>query len=89
MRVVKKETQTKEVEVVIEDYHVCDCCDKVIECEAFDAFECSFIHRTGSAYPEGGFGDKWEVELCKKCAADLTEILVSLNYRVTHSEWDS
>lgn len=88
MRVIKKETQIKEVEVVIEDYNTCDCCNKVIEHDAFDAFECSFTYRTGSRFPEGGSGEQWEMELCKKCAADLTEILVSLKYRVTHSEWD-
>ena len=89
MRVIKKEKRMKEVDVTIEDYNLCDKCNEKIEKEdSYDAFECEFIHKTGSSYPEGGSGEKQEMELCQKCAVELVALLRTNGYRVTDSEWD-
>ncbi len=89
MRVVKKEKQLKEVDVILEDYNLCDMCNEKIETEdCYDAFECNFIHKTGSMFPEGGFGQKQEMELCQKCAVELVKLIRENGYRVTNSDWD-
>lgn len=89
MYVKKTEKQIKEVEVTTESYNLCDKCNCKIEKEgSFDAFECEFTHKTGSSYPEGGSGEKQEMELCQKCAVELVELLRLNGYRVTDSEWD-
>jgi hypothetical protein len=89
MQVIKKVKQMKEVEVTIENYNLCDKCNEKIETEDnYDAFECEFIHKIGSSYPEGGSGEKQEMELCQKCAVELVALLRANGYRVTDSEWD-
>ena len=89
MEVVKKEKQMKEVDVTIESYTLCDKCNEKIKKEdSYDAFECEFIHKTGSSYPEGGSGEKQEMELCQKCAVELVALLRTNGYRVTDSKWD-
>ena len=88
MNVIKTEKQIKEVDVVIEDYDVCDKCNCLIEKEDFDLFKCSIIYKTGYCYREGGYIEEKEVQLCKKCADDLFEFLKSNNYRIVKSERD-
>ena len=89
MQVKRKEKQMKEVEVIIENYNLCDKCNEKIETEDnHDAFECEFIHKTGSNYLEGGSGKKQEMELCQKCAVELVTLLRQNGYRVTDSKWD-
>lgn len=89
MQVIKKEKRMKEVDVTIEDYNLCDKCNEKIKKEdSYDAFECEFIYKTGSSYPEGGSGEKQEMELCQKCAVELVALLKTNGYRVTDSEWD-
>jgi hypothetical protein len=89
MQVIKKEKRMKEVDVTIEDYNLCDKCNEKIKKEdSYDDFECEFIHKTGSSYPDGGSGEKQEMELCKKCAVELVALLRTNGYRVTDSEWD-
>jgi len=89
MQVIKKEKRMKEVDVTIENYNLCDKCNQKIEKEdCYDAFKCEFIHKTGSSYPEGGYGEKQEMELCQKCAIELVTLLRTNGYRVTDSEWD-
>gem|GEM_PF-4012010 len=89
MQVIRKEKQMKEVEVTIENFNLCDKCNEKIETEYnYDAFECEFIHKTGSSYPEGGSGEKQEMELCQKCAVALVALLRQNGYRVNDSEWD-
>ena len=89
MRVVKKEKRMKEVEVILEDFNLCDKCNCKIEKEdSYDSFECEFTHKTGSSYPEGGSGEKQEMELCQKCAVECVELLRANGYRITDSEWD-
>ena len=61
---------------------------KILKDGSFDAFECEFIHRTGGSYPEGGSGEKQEMELYQKCAVELVVLLRENGYRVTDSEWN-
>jgi len=89
MRIIKKAKQMKEVEVTIENYCLCDKCNGKIEKEnSYDVFECDFIHRTGSSFPEGGSGEKQEMDLCQKCAVELVALLRENGYRVSDSVWD-
>ena len=88
MEVTKKQIQVKEVEVIIESYHLCDKCNQKIITGDYDAFECYLSHKTGDSYPEGGSGELQEMELCKNCAVDLFSLLLDNGYRVTESEWD-
>ena len=87
MRVVKKEKIMKEVEVTSESYTLCDKCNCKIEKDRFDAFECEFVHKTGSSFPEGSYGEQQEMELCQKCAVELVELLRSNGYKLIDSEW--
>lgn len=88
MEVVKKEKQMKLVEVTVDSYTLCDKCNEKIKKDSYDAFECEFIHKTGSSYPEGGSGEKQEMQLCQKCAVALVDLLKANGYRVNDSEWD-
>jgi NMD protein affecting ribosome stability and mRNA decay len=88
MQVIKKEKQMKEVDVTIESYTLCDKCNEKIKTGSYDSFECEFIHKTGSSYPEGGSGEQQEMELCQKCAVELVDLLRANGYRVNDSEWD-
>jgi hypothetical protein len=88
MQVIKREKQMKEVDVIIESYTICDKCNEKIKKGCYDAFECKFIHKTGSSNLEGGIGEKQEMELCQKCAVELVALLRTNGYRVTDSEWD-
>lgn len=87
MRILKKEKQVKEVEVVLEDYNICDKCGKTLVKELYDAFECNFLFKEGTAYPEGGDGEKHEMELCNDCALEVVELLRKNGYNVVTSEW--
>jgi hypothetical protein len=88
MKVVKKEKQIKEVDVTIDSYSLCDKCNEKIVVGCYDAFECEFIHKTGAIYPEGGNGEKQEMELCQKCAVELVDLLRKNGYRINDSDWD-
>jgi hypothetical protein len=88
MKVLKKEKRMMEVDVTIENYFLCDKCNQKIEHENYNAFECNFIHKTGSNYPSGGSGEKKEMDLCEECAVELVTLLRTNGYRVNDSEWD-
>lgn len=88
MKIEIKEKQLKEVEVIVERVNLCDKCNEKIEEKPYDAFEFEFVHKTGQSYPEGGSGDKQEMELCAKCAVDCVQLLKNNGYRITESEWD-
>lgn len=77
---------TKEVEV--EDYIICDKCGDKIEYDAWSAFNFDFTLITGSSYPEGGFGEKQTMELCKYCAERLVNLLKTKGYRIRTEDWD-
>ena len=88
MYVKKTEKQIKEVEVTTESYSLCDKCNEKILTGSYDAFEFELKYKTGSSYPEGGNGDKAEMELCDKCADDCIQILKDNGYRINESEWE-
>jgi len=88
MYVKKTEKQTKVVDVVVESYHLCDKCNEKIHSSCYDAFEFDLEYKTGSSYPEGGNGEKREMELCSKCADDCIKLLKDNGYRINQSEWD-
>lgn len=88
MQVKKTEKQTKEVNVVVESYTLCDKCNEKIVKDAYDAFDFTFEHKTGTSYPEGGSGEQDEMDLCDKCSKELVEFLRAKGYRITTKEWD-
>jgi hypothetical protein len=88
MQVLKKKVCMQEVEVIVENYHLCDKCNKKITKQNYDAFECDFTHKTGDSYPDGGSGDLQEMELCQQCAVELVELLKQNGYRVNDSKWE-
>ena len=88
MYVKKTEKQIKEVDVVTESYSLCDKCNEKIRTGSYDAFEFELEYKTGSSYPEGGSGEKKEMELCDKCADDCIRLLKDNGYRINESQWD-
>tara|TARA_R110000765_G_scaffold327923_1_gene418957 strand:+ start:458 stop:727 length:270 start_codon:yes stop_codon:yes gene_type:complete len=88
MYVKKTEKQIKEVEVITESYSLCDRCNEKIQTGSYDAFEFELEYKTGDSYPEGGSGEKKEMELCDKCADDCIQLLKDNGYRINESEWD-
>lgn len=88
MYVKKTEKQVKEVEVTIESYNLCDKCNEKIETRGYDAFEFELKHRTGSSYPDAGFGEIEEMELCAKCAVTCIQLLRDNGYKIPKSDWD-
>jgi hypothetical protein len=88
MYVKKTEKQIKEVEVTTESYTLCDKCNQKIQTKGYDAFEFELEYKTGDSYPEGGSGEKKEMELCDKCADDCIQLLKDNGYRINESEWD-
>jgi len=88
MKVFETEKQIKEVYVTLESYTLCDKCNEKIKKDTYEQFKCELIHETGTNYPEGGSGEKQEMELCQKCAVELIELLKTNGYRIADSEWD-
>ena len=79
MQVIRNEKQMKEVEVTIENYNLCDKCNEKIETEdSYDAFECEFIHKTGSSYPEGGSGENKKWNCVKNVQLNLSHCFVKM-----------
>jgi hypothetical protein len=83
-----RKTEMKLREVVTECYYLCDKCGEKISTGAYDAFEFTFEYKTGSAYPEGGNGDKKTLDLCEKCAPKAIKLLEDNGFKVQESEWD-
>lgn len=83
-----QEKQIKEVEVVVESYTECDRCKQRIENDYYDAFECTFEHKTGSIYPSGGSGKLENFDLCKSCAVIVVKLLEDNGIRINRSDWD-
>lgn len=86
MNIIIKEEKLQKV--VVEQHVYCDKCNEEIINDNFDSFECKIMYREGSSYPEGGSGEKQEVDLCKVCASKLIQLLVANKYRINKSEWD-
>ena len=66
----------------------CDKCNEKITSKMYDAVEFELEYKTGSCYPEGGNGNKYQMELCSKCSEDCIELLKDNGYRINESEWD-
>lgn len=89
MNIVRREKQLKEIDVIVEDYNICDKCDKRIKKDSsWDVFNCEFVHKTGEVYPEGGSGEEQTMELCQDCAKEFITLLHTNGYRVNHSDWE-
>ena len=86
MEVRETEKITREESVLIET--LCDKCNEPIHTTCYNAFDFEFEIKTGESYPEGGSGDKLEMDLCQSCALELTEFLKLNGYRINESEWD-
>ena len=88
MRIVRKEKQIKEVDVILKDYTVCDRCGNKIETTLYECFDFDFEIRIGEKYPEGGHGNLLEMDLCQNCVPELKQLLLDNGYRINESEWD-
>ena len=88
MKVKKTEKQIKEVDVVVDNYTLCDKCHQRIKQVHGDAFDFTFELKTGFATPSGGNGEAQEIDLCKNCALELVSNLKASGYMVNETEWD-
>lgn len=78
------------------DVHVetkCDLCGKTTtndwKTSAFDAIETEISMRTGDRYPEGGFGEFTEIDICPDCfTGKLIPWVQSQGGEPTVKEWD-
>lgn len=75
-------------EVVTKCYKLCDKCGIIIKNKQYDAFNFELEYKTGTAYPEGGSGDKYELDLCENCAPKAIQLLKENGFKVQESEWD-
>ena len=95
MKIYKTKTITEEK--IIFDKLVCDICKRESNhrswASGFDVDETevkvSIKHRTGESYPEGGWGDKIEVDICPECFDNkLIPWLRSEGVEIEETEWD-
>lgn len=80
MKILKK--TTREVTTNELQHTICDKCgEKVAEFgEWGNTFNFKFKIKEGSFYPEGGMGEKTEMDLCYECASGLVTLLNTLGY---------
>ena len=88
MHIIKREIQIKQVDVIIENYTECDKCHCEIPDDAYDAFECQLIYKTGDTYPEGGSGKTQTIDLCKQCGKKAFALLKKKGFRINTEDWD-
>jgi hypothetical protein len=86
MEVQKKEMQMREV--VVSSKTICDKCGEEIKTDSYDAFESEFNYKTGSSYPDGGYSENLELELCQKCGMVAVELLKSTGFNFQEIERD-
>jgi hypothetical protein len=90
MRRYEKREVTETRDVLAED--VCDWCGQPIDRKGLqsihdkDDFECKW--ETGSLYPEGGWGPKSEVELCRECRPRFFTMLEAQGVKVQRGKWE-
>lgn len=55
----------------------------------YDAFAFNFEIQTGCSYPEpeGGYGERYNLNLCKKCSLEFVKFLKENGYNVYTEEW--
>ena len=85
---IKKKIQTP-VEIV--EKVVCDKCGCDISMEDnYEVFQFEFSIRIGESYQRGGgtFGEKIEIDLCKKHAIEAVKLLEENGFKFNKSEWD-
>jgi hypothetical protein len=77
----------REREVV--DYITCDLCGDKIDNDPYDAEAVEVWHKTGSKYPDGGYGETKIYDICGKCFEEkLVAWMNSQNAKPTIEEWD-
>jgi hypothetical protein len=86
MQIIKKEQRL--IDVVVENYTICDKCGNHIKTTIYDAFTFELEYKTGNSYPEGGNGEKHTLDLCQICAPIAITLLEKNGFKVQHSEWD-
>lgn len=86
MKIQIKENQLREV--VVSERCVCDKCGEDIVKNTYDAFSFELSYQIGDCYPEGGSGEKWELDLCQDCAVKAKDLLKNNGYRFIESDWD-
>ena len=71
-------------------YTSCDICGGKIEPDgSYGVDEVEVKHKTGSAYPDGGWGKETTVDLCGKCFDDiLLPWLKKQGVKPTIKDWD-
>jgi len=85
MKYYKKVTTVRD----ILDKEVCDWCGKEVELgDNYEVNDFELNHKTGWGYPEGGDGEKIEVDLCFQCRKKLIEELEKLGIKIRRQEWD-
>ena len=69
---------------------ICDKCDNPIEDDqGYNLYDFEMYIETGEMYPEGGYGEKLSLELCKKCSQEAFSILNSNGFKVQVTDWES
>ena len=86
MEIIKTEKRLQDV--TVECYTLCDKCGERITEELYDAFSFDMVAKTGTAYPEGGDGQKWKLDICKECLPKFIKLLEENGYKIQKSEWD-
>ena len=66
----------------------CDKCGESIKVELYNGFMFSFSVHIGSSFPEGSYGDKYELDLCENCSKTFLEDIKKMGYNVQESEYD-
>ena len=51
----------------VEDKVTCDLCGVKITTDTYEVDEVTVKHQYGHSYPEGGFGQEVEVDMCGEC----------------------
>lgn len=67
----------------------CDMCGQEITEGMYEVDEVEIRHKTGTNYPEGGYGEEVEVDMCGICFDEkLIPWLKSEGVKVTSRGWD-
>ena len=84
-----KKTVVPEKVVEFQTHVTCDMCGVKIERECYEVEDIEISRKTGYSYPEGGSGEKVEVDLCSNCFEnELIPWLTSKGVVPTTTEWD-
>lgn len=84
MQVIKKEKRL--IDVVVENYSICDKCGKEIKVQPYDAFEGIFEVTVGTSYPEGINAERHSLDLCQDCADIAIKLLSANGFKIQTKE---